>query len=169
MENVTAHEAFLCLGSNVGDRRAELLGAEQALTEKGVTIDTRSSIYETEPVGLEDQSWFLNRVVRVQTDRDPLDLLTVCKDVERAAGRVPTVRNGPRVLDIDILLYDELTFDSPRLTVPHPSMHARRFVLIPLLEIAADVTEPSTGTKYADILNRLDEGKQVLKSIPNGS
>jgi len=169
MENVTRHAAFLCLGSNLGDRRKALREAEDALSRGGVFVDGRSSIYETEPVDVTDQPWFLNRVLHVRTDRSALSLLDLCKRIEHVAGRLPTVRYGPRVLDIDILLYDDVTLDHPRLTLPHPQMHTRRFVLVPLLELAPNVRHPNTGTQYKEMLDQLDEGKKVLKSIPNES
>jgi len=161
---------FLCLGSNMGDRRAQIDGGVAELERGGVRVETRSSVYETEPVGIEDQPWYLNQVIRGRTRLTPGELLGVCKAVERLFGRNPSgVRFGPRTLDIDVLLYGDRVIAEDRLTVPHPRMHERRFVLVPLLEVAPDLAVPQEGTKYAQILERLDEGKAVAKSLPNES
>jgi 2-amino-4-hydroxy-6-hydroxymethyldihydropteridine diphosphokinase len=134
--------AFLSLGSNLGDRQATLLAALDALDRGGARIIRRSSLYETGPVGKIDQPRFLNLVVEVATDLTPADLLALCQSVERELGRVRKERWGPRTLDIDILLYDRLTMQTPSLTIPHPEMTRRRFVLEPLLEIAPGASLP---------------------------
>jgi len=141
----------------------------EALERSGIEIDCRSSFYETEPLGLEDQPWFLNLVIRASTDQPPAELLATCKRIERDLGRTDSVRFGPRVLDIDILLYDESKVAGDDLEIPHPRMHERRFVLIPLLELDPDLRDPRTKMPYADILNRLDEGKKVFQSLRNES
>ena len=161
---------FLCLGSNVGDRDAQIAGGIAELERSGMLVEARSSVYETEPVGVEDQAWFLNRVIRGRTCLDPYELLETCKRIERLFGReITEVRFGPRTLDIDVLLYGDRLIADDRLQVPHPRMHERRFVLVPLLEIAPSVADPRSGKEYAQILERLDEGKVVAKSLPNGS
>lgn len=161
---------FLCLGSNVGDRHGQIAGGVAELERNGVSIETRSSVYETEPVGVEDQPWFLNQVVRGATHLEPHRLLEVCKRIESRFGRESTeVRFGPRTLDIDMLLYGDRVIPEDRLTIPHPRMHERRFVLVPLLEIAPRLIDPRDGTEYAQILERLDEGKKVSKSLRNVS
>lgn len=134
--------AFLSLGSNLGDRQATLLAALDALDRGGGRIIRRSSFYETEPVGKIDQPRFLNLVVEVATDLTPADLLALCQSVERKLGRVRKERWGPRTVDIDILLYDRLTMQTSSLTIPHPEMIRRRFVLEPLLEIAPGASLP---------------------------
>jgi 2-amino-4-hydroxy-6-hydroxymethyldihydropteridine diphosphokinase len=161
---------FFCLGSNVGDRHGQIAGGLAELERSGVLVTTRSSVYETEPVGGEDQPWFLNQVIRGTTRMDPIGLLEACKQIERLFGREPTeVRFGPRTLDIDILLYGGRVITGERLTIPHPRMHERRFVLVPLVEIAPRLVDPRDGREYAGILERLDEGKKVSKSLRNGS
>jgi len=135
-------KAFLSLGSNLGDRKATLLAALDALDRGGARIIRRSSFYETAPVGKIDQPRFLNLVVEVATDLTPADLLALCQSVERDLGRVRKERWGPRTVDIDILLYDRLAIQTPSLTIPHPEMTRRRFVLVPLLEIAPDASLP---------------------------
>ena len=157
-------EALLSLGANLGDRRRTLEGAIEALGQAGVCATQRSSLYETEPTDHTDQPWFLNMVLRVETDRPPLDLLKACQAVEERFGRVRETRFGPRTLDVDILLYKEEIIDSPSLVVPHPRMHERRFVLVPLVEIDPARTDPRDGRPYAEILQGLDEGKQVVRS-----
>ena len=161
---MTSQTAYLCLGANLGHPRQQIERAIMMLQDEGVAIVTRSSWYETEPVGRDDQPWFLNLVVQAETSLSPHELLSVCQRVERRAGRLPSPRFGPRHLDIDILLYGNQCVESPDLTVPHPRMHERRFVLIPLLEIAPDLRDPVLGQPYADLVSRLDEGKKVLRS-----
>lgn len=161
---------FLGLGSNVGDRRGRIAGGVAELERSGVTVEIRSSVYETEPVGFEDQPWYLNQVIRGRTSLDPHTLLEECKRIERLFGREPTgVRFGPRPLDIDVLLYGDRVIEDDRLTIPHPRMHERRFVLVPLVEIAPRLVDPRDGREYAQFLDRLDEGKKVSPSLQNES
>lgn len=126
--------AYLSLGSNVGDRRANLMRALSELKVKRV-----SSIYETEPVGPVEQDWFLNCAVEIETDLEPLQLLCQLQGIERSLGRTRTVPGGPRTLDIDILFYEDLVMETPELTLPHPRMAGRRFVLEPMQEIAPEL------------------------------
>lgn len=154
---------FLCLGANLGDRRSFIKQAIVALEEGGFAIVHRSSIYETEPVGLTEQPWFLNTVVAGKTDLEPHGLLTLCKRIEEQAGRQRNVRFGPRVIDIDILLYKGRIIDEDGLVIPHPRMYERRFVLEPLLEIAPQITDPNRTVRYADMTAGLDEEKKVTK------
>jgi len=154
---------YFCLGSNLGDRKANLEFGISGLKEAGVEIVRRSSLYETEPVELEDQPWFLNQVVAGRTSLPPRALLAACKRIEQAAGRREAVRFGPRVLDIDVILYKGMVVHEPELVIPHPRMLNRRFVLIPLLEIAPDIRDPETGVALAQVLAGLDEGKKVAK------
>jgi len=127
--------AFLGLGTNLGDRLGFLREAVEAIP--GLT--NVSSVYETEPVGGPEQGAFLNIVVEVQTSLDPYGLLELCRTLERAAGRERRVRWGPRTLDVDVLWIDGVTVDDDELTVPHPRMYQRNFVVVPLLEIAPDL------------------------------
>jgi len=133
---------FVGLGSNLGDKRRNLERARRRLGRAGVEVRRASSIYRTEPVDFLDQPWFLNQVLEVQTDRTPQELLELAKSIERAMRRVPGARRGPRTIDIDILLAGETVIESPDLTVPHPRMAARRFVLVPLAEIAPLAVHP---------------------------
>jgi len=161
---------FLSLGSNRGDRRSQLAGGIAELERCGVRADAWSSVYETEPVGMEDQPWFLNQVIRARTCLGPMELLACCKRIERLFGREPTaVRFGPRTLDIDILLYGDRVLADDGLEIPHPRMRERRFVLVPLVEIAPELVDPRDGQRYAGILERLDEGKRVSKSMSRES
>ena len=160
---------FLSFGANLGQPREQIERGIMTLEDQGVHTIDRSSWYETEPEHRDDQPWFLNLVIRAATSLDPYELLAVCRQVEKQVGRVPSVRFGPRHLDIDILLYGDLCIESEELTLPHPRMGKRRFVLIPLLEIAPDLMDPVLNQPYAEALNRLDEGKKVLRSLINES
>lgn len=134
---------FLSLGSNLGDRRANLDEALVRLEASGlVRVVRRSSLYETAPIGKTDQPWFLNLVVEVDTDLPPEDLLDLTQAIERSLGRTRDGRWGPRTLDIDILLYGDMTLQTDRLILPHPEMTHRRFVLEPLVEIARNLILP---------------------------
>ncbi len=131
---------YLGLGSNVGDRRANLQAAVDALPARGVNVLASSSTYDTDPVGdVLEQPSFLNACVRIETDLGPEELLDLAKEVERKLGRdFGAVRHGPRVVDVDLLLLDELEYRSERLTLPHPEVMTRRFVLEPLVELGVD-------------------------------
>jgi 2-amino-4-hydroxy-6-hydroxymethyldihydropteridine diphosphokinase len=148
---------YLGLGSNVGDRRGHLVDAVAALPSQGVTVVASSSVYETEPVGLVlDQRDFYNACLAIDTDHGPDELLAACKAVERELGREPGgVRHGPRPIDVDVLLLDSLEYSSERLTLPHPEVTSRRFVLVPLLELDPLLTLPD-GRQVADALEALD-------------
>jgi 2-amino-4-hydroxy-6-hydroxymethyldihydropteridine diphosphokinase len=152
---------YLGLGSNVGDRRAHLQAAVDALPARGVVVLQSSSTYDTDPVGLVlDQPAFLNACVRIDTDLGPEELLDACKAVERELGREEGgVRHGPRPIDVDLLLLGGTEHASERLRLPHDQVTARRFVLIPLLELDFDLATPD-GTRLADCLAAmpLDEG-----------
>jgi 2-amino-4-hydroxy-6-hydroxymethyldihydropteridine diphosphokinase len=154
----------LGLGSNVGDRRANLQAAVDELPAHGVRVLASSSTYDTEPVGeVLDQPDFLNAVIRIQTDLGPEALLDACKAVERSLGReAGGVRHGPRPIDVDVLLLGDTSFSSDRLTLPHAQVTARRFVLEPLLELDPDVTLPS-GERAADAV---PDDAEVRRSGP---
>ncbi len=153
---------YLGLGSNVGDRRAYLEAAVAELPRHGVQVLASSSVYETEPVGLVlDQQDFLNACVRIDTRHDPEALLDACKEVERAVGRAPGgVRHGPRAIDVDLLLLDGVEYASDRLTLPHPEVRSRRFVLVPLLELDPAATLPG-GESLAHAVSGLGPGQEV--------
>lgn len=156
---------YLGLGSNVGDRRAQLQAAVDALGAHGVQVLASSSTYDTDPVGeVLDQPPFLNACLRIRTDLDPLSLLDACKAVEHARGRVLAgepgyVHHGPRPIDVDVLLLGDVELAHERLSLPHEQVLARRFVLVPLLELDFDLAVPD-GRRLADALAALplDEG-----------
>ena len=144
---MTMKTAYLALGANLGDKWENMREAVRLLEAEGrCTVVARSSIYVTKPVGLEDQPDFVNAVIEVKTSLSPADLLKLCNDVEGRLGRERTIRWGPRVIDIDILLYEGVTVDAPDLTIPHPHMMERAFVLVPLAEIAPDLELPGGVT-----------------------
>ena len=132
---------YLSLGSNLGDRQANLRNATGRLLDLGYVQEV-SSLYETEPVEFTDQPWFLNCAVAMRTELIPREFLAGILEIERSMGRQRTQPKGPRIIDIDILLFGAATINTPQLTVPHPAMAERRFVLEPLAEIAPDVKHP---------------------------
>lgn len=160
-----SERGFLGLGSNVGDRRANLQAAVDLLPQHGVQVVRSSSTYDTDPVGLvPDQPSFLNACVEIATDLGPLGLLDACKAIERERGRVLAgepgyVKDGPRAIDVDVLLLGDAEFHHERLTLPHVQATSRRFVLVPLLELDLDLRTPA-GDALADALAQLplDEG-----------
>ena len=153
---------YLGLGSNVGDRETHLRGAIEDLREHGVEVQAASSAYETEPVGeILDQPDFLNAAIRIKTSLEPEPLLDLCKAIEVEHGRAfGGPRHGPRPIDIDLLLLGELELSTERLTLPHPEVTSRRFVLAPLLELDPDLRLPD-GTSLAEALEGLEPGQRV--------
>jgi 2-amino-4-hydroxy-6-hydroxymethyldihydropteridine diphosphokinase len=164
---VTVELGYLGLGSNVGDRRAMLQAAVEALWTHAVQVIAASSVYETEPVGeITDQRDFLNACVRIETPLGPHELLDACKAVERTLGRSPDgVRHGPRSIDLDVLLLGTEPYTSQRLSLPHPEVTSRRFVLVPLLELDPGLTLPD-GRRLADALEALGAGQEVRRAGP---
>ena len=159
---------YLGLGSNVGDREANLRDARAALSPAGVEVLASSSLYETAPQGeLLDQPDFLNACLRIRTALDPEELLAVCKRVERELGRTPGgVRHGPRPIDVDVLLLGDLEYSAERLTLPHREVTSRRFVVEPLLELDPKLELPD-GTRLADVVEALG-AQRVTKIPPSG-
>jgi len=160
---------FLGLGSNVGDREANLRAALRGLEARGFRVTALSSLYLTEPVDAPPQEWFLNAVAGGETALSPEALLRACLDTERALGRVRDVPRGPRTIDLDLLLYGDEVRDTPGLTLPHPRMHERRFVLVPLVEIAPGARHPVLGLTAAEMLRRCPDRSQVMlheRSVP---
>ena len=158
---------YLGLGSNVGDRRAHLQAAVDALPRRGVEVLACSSVYETEPVGeMLDQRDFFNAVISVRTALAPEELLDACKEVERELGRRPGgPRHGPRPIDVDLLLLGDAVHRSDRLELPHADLAARRFVLAPLAELAPNLVLPG-GVAVADALSALGAGQDARLAEP---
>jgi 2-amino-4-hydroxy-6-hydroxymethyldihydropteridine diphosphokinase len=158
---------YLGLGSNVGDRLGHLRAAVEALGEHRVEVEALSSVYETEPVGeILDQPDFLNAAVRIATELEPEALLDACKGIEVERGRMfAGPRHGPRPLDVDLLLLGELVLESERLTLPHPQVTSRRFVLVPLLELDPSLALPD-GTVLSEALAGLGDAERVTKIGP---
>ena len=147
----------------MGDREKNLRAAIASLPNLGVQAKKVSSIYETEPVDLLEQPWFLNCVVEVETEVPPVALLRELRALEKRMGSKKLVASGPRLIDLDILVYGGQTIDSPELQVPHPRMHLRRFVLAPLVEIAPDLRHPSWSGTATQLLNGLSDNSLVKK------
>jgi 2-amino-4-hydroxy-6-hydroxymethyldihydropteridine diphosphokinase len=149
------HSIFLSLGSNLGDRLSNLNEAINNLPPQVIPLNV-SPVYETPPWGYEKQPPFLNQVIHARTALSPMDLLSYIKMVEIGLGRQPTFRNGPRIIDLDILFYDQLVLDTPPLTIPHPRLSGRAFVLVPLADLDPDLRHPVAGETVQEMLARLD-------------
>ena len=162
---VTSVVAYLSLGSNVGDRLENLRRAFRLLCEVGIALRCTSSVYETEPVDNPDQGWFLNCIAEIATTLEPLALLRKVQQIEAQLGRERTVAKGPRTLDIDILVYGDVVLESEELTLPHPRMLQRRFVLEPLRELAPTLLIPGTGKTVEETLGDLRDPAQVRLMI----
>jgi 2-amino-4-hydroxy-6-hydroxymethyldihydropteridine diphosphokinase len=158
---------YLGLGSNVGDSAGHLQAAIELLEERGVRVEAVSSAYVTEPVGeILDQPDFLNAAIRIRTELGPEELLDVCKSVEAERGRAAAApRHSPRPLDVDLLLLGDIELRSEHLTLPHPEVTSRRFVLAPLLELDPDLTLPD-GTRLTNALAALPAGQRVDRRGP---
>jgi 2-amino-4-hydroxy-6-hydroxymethyldihydropteridine diphosphokinase len=156
---------YISLGTNLGDRMVNLRLARAALPPD-IQVIVYSSIYETEPWGYPDQPSFLNQVVKAQTSLSAPALLAALKVIERNLGRRPTFRYGPRLIDLDILLYGTLVLDTPMLTIPHPRLMERAFVLVPLAELSPDLVHPILGKTIREVLSQV--GDQGVKLFDRG-
>jgi 2-amino-4-hydroxy-6-hydroxymethyldihydropteridine diphosphokinase len=161
-------EAYIALGSNIGDREANIRQAFEFLKQK-IKIAKVSGLYETKPMYMENQGWFLNCAAKVETKMHPKDFLGFLKGVEQKLGRKPVERNGPRIIDLDILFFGNQIVSEGGLQVPHPKMADRAFVLVPLAEIAPDLMHPIYKKTIIDILSELqyDKAEIALKKSYN--
>ena len=149
------HTVYLALGSNLGDRLANLKQAIDSLTPQ-MEVKAKSSVYETPPWGYEDQPKFLNQVIKAKTYLDPEPLLKHLKRLEVALGRKESFPNGPRLIDMDILFYDDLVLNNPSLVIPHPRLHERGFVLLPLMDISPDLVHPINQKSVREMMAGCD-------------
>lgn len=149
------HIVYIALGSNLGNRLANLKNAISNFTPQ-MDVKKKSSVYETPPWGYADQPAFLNQVVMAETYLEPEDLLFHLKRLEVVLGREPSFQNGPRLIDLDILFYDDVEIDSPPLQIPHARLHQRGFVLVPLNDIAPELIHPTLGKSIGDLLLDVD-------------
>lgn len=147
--------AYISIGSNLGNRQRNCLRAIELLEKRGIIAKKKSSMYETEPWGVKDQPQFINMALEVETELEPHELLRTLKDVEREFGRRVTFKWGPRIIDLDILLFNDLFLREDDLQIPHPLMHERDFVLKPLCEIAPERIHPQLKVSICDLLQEL--------------
>ncbi len=155
---------YFSIGSNLGDRQANLQAAVDALAARGVRVLRCSPVYETEPLEFKNQGWFLNAAVEAETELFPQQLLGRTQAIERELGRRTGPRNGPRVIDIDVLLIGRFLISTPRLVVPHPRLAERRFVLEPLADLAPELRHPALGKSMRELLAEVRD--QALKRTP---
>jgi 2-amino-4-hydroxy-6-hydroxymethyldihydropteridine diphosphokinase len=161
--------AFIGVGSNIDDPAARCREALCCLTRaSGIKVLRQSSLYRTEPVGFEKQDWFINAVAEIRTVLTPHELLGATQEIEDKMGRIKGPRWGPRVIDLDILLYDQEAVEDHDLVIPHPELHKRRFVLVPLCEIASYAIHPVFGVSVRGLMERLDDDSRVYLYRANG-
>jgi 2-amino-4-hydroxy-6-hydroxymethyldihydropteridine diphosphokinase len=158
------HIAYVSIGSNIGQKRLNCQKGIFALKDSEISFLTaQSQFYKTEPVDYKDQNWFVNAVVKIETHAGPLELLKALMAIEAVAGRKRSaVKFGPRIIDLDIILYDDLVMRSRDLELPHPRMHKRRFVLRPMCDIGPHVIHPVLGKDMQNLLDGLDENQQEV-------
>ena len=156
-------DGYIGLGSNLGDPIAELRGAVSELESRGVELRSRSSLYQTEPVDAPNQAWFVNAVAEIRFGGRPDELLQICVNVEAARGRERNRRNEPRILDLDVLLLGDTVLSTDELTIPHPRLYERRFVLEPMVEIAPDAIHPGLRKTMRDLLQECPDESKVVR------
>ena len=158
------HAVYICVGSNIGNKLENCKKGVDALIRPGsVTLQAQSSCYKTDPVDYLDQDWFINYVIKIETSLNPFELLNRLKSIQKDAGRMnDTIRFGPRILDLDIILFDDAVINSENLTIPHPRMHKRRFVLKPVCDIDAEVIHPVFKKNMKYLLDSLDDEEQGI-------
>lgn len=155
-------KVFIGLGSNLGDKIANIKKALKLLDQsEDIKVNQVASLYQTEPVGIRDQPWFVNTVARMDTDLGSEEIYHLCKGIENLMGRMEGPRWGPRLIDLDILLYGQEIIETENLTIPHPQLHKRRFVLVPLVELDKALIHPQLGKPLVEILNELEEEKVI--------
>ncbi len=159
-------KVFIGLGSNLGDRKKNIDNSIRLLHDPGgnnnIEILDRASYYETEPVG-PIQPWFINTAIKIETSLSPEEILSKCKEVERRIGRVDSFRWGPRLVDLDLLLFEDRVLSSERLEIPHPQMEKREFVLRPLIELEPELIHPELNIPLKELLTKTEEDKKVIK------
>lgn len=165
---MTRHIAYISVGSNMGDKLENCRTGITALTRSGSTVmQAHSRIYKTDPVEYKNQDWFVNIAIKVETVLEPLPLLNQLKSIQHQAGRiVDPIRFGPRILDMDIILYDDLIVNSATLVIPHPRMHKRRFVLMPICDIDPEIIHPVLKKSMQYLLDCLDNEQQGVEPYP---
>jgi 2-amino-4-hydroxy-6-hydroxymethyldihydropteridine diphosphokinase len=156
-------KAVLSLGSNVGNRLAYISQAKMAIQDKAGEIETLSKMYETEPWGVENQEYYLNQLMVIKTDYDPFTLLSILQEIERELGRVRGIQYGARTIDIDILYFGEQIIKNPQLTIPHPLIQKRRFILVPLAEILPHQMHPILNTTNEKLLEALVDECKIIQ------
>ncbi len=158
-------KAFIGIGSNIGDKIKNCLRAIYMIDRmNGCSVIKRSAFYKTEPVGYRNQSWFVNCVIKIDTSYEPYKLLKKLQRIEYMMGRKRQIRWGPRIIDLDILLFEDIVIDTEELKIPHPLMHERRFVLVPMSQIEPDLVHPVLNKKIKEILELVpEEGQKVIK------
>lgn len=169
MPDGSRHTAYISVGSNMGDKMRNCQNGISALAsaQNKTVLKRTSRFYRTAPVDYLDQDWFVNAVVEVDTGLNPLALLKLMRDIQQKAGRREGgMKFGPRVLDLDIIFFDDLVMASPSLTIPHPRMHKRRFVLQPLCDISPYLVHPTLNTDIKSLLDRLDAKDQPVMRCP---
>lgn len=158
------HVAYISVGSNIGNKLENCKKGVDALISYGsVTVKAQSLCYKTDPVDYTDQDWFINYVIKIETSLDPFEFLNRLKSIQKDAGRIrDEIRFGPRILDMDIILFDDTVIKSPTLTIPHPRMHKRRFVLKPVCDINPEIIHPVFKKNMKYLLDSLDDKEQGI-------